>query len=195
MLVRTGALYHDIGKMENPVFYTENQAGTNPHDRMTPKESAQIIISHVTTGIKMAEKEGLPDVILDFIRTHHGTGLAKYFYITEQNAHPDEEIDKTPFTYPGVNPFTREQAILMMADAVEAASRSLKEYTEENITNLVNRIIDSQVSDGFFRECPITFRDISTAKKVLIEKLKSIYHTRITYPELKDGPVGVVRGN
>lgn len=194
MLVRTGALYHDIGKMENPVFYTENQAGTNPHDRMTPKESAQIIIGHVSEGIKMAEKEGLPDVILDFIRTHHGTGLAKYFYITEQNAHPEEEIDKAPFTYPGVNPFTREQAILMMSDAVEAASRSLTEYTEENITNLVNRIIDSQVNDGFFRECPITFRDISTAKKVLIEKLKSIYHTRITYPELKESPVGIVRG-
>lgn len=194
MLVRTGALYHDIGKMENPVFYTENQAGANPHDRMTPKESAQIIIGHVTEGLKMAEKEGLPDVILDFIRTHHGKGLAKFFYITEQNAHPDEEIDKAPFTYPGVNPFTREQAILMMADAVEAASRSLKEYTEENITNLVNRIIDSQVNDGFFRECPITFRDISTAKKVLIEKLKSIYHTRITYPELEESPVGIVRG-
>lgn len=194
-LVRTGALYHDIGKMENPVFFTENQAGTNPHDRMTSKESAQIIISHVTEGIKMAEKEGLPDVILDFIRTHHGHGMAKYFYITEQNAHPDEEIDKAPFTYPGMNPFTREQAILMMADAVEAASRSLAEYTEESITNLVNRIIDGQVAEGFFTECPITFRDISTAKKVLIEKLKSIYHTRITYPELKDGPIGIVRGS
>lgn len=195
MLVRTGALYHDIGKMENPVFFTENQAGTNPHDRMTSKESARIIINHVSEGIRMAEKEGLPDVILDFIRTHHGHGMAKYFYITEQNAHPDEEIDKAPFTYPGVNPFTREQAILMMADAVEAASRSLAEYTEESITNLVNRIIDGQVADGFFTECPITFRDISTAKKVLIEKLKSIYHTRITYPELKDGPIGVVRGS
>lgn len=194
-LVRTGALYHDIGKMENPVFFTENQVGTNPHDRMTSKESAQIIINHVSAGMKMAEKEGLPDVILDFIRTHHGHGMAKYFYITEQNAHPDEEIDKAPFTYPGVNPFTREQAILMMADAVEAASRSLAEYTEESITNLVNRIIDGQVADGFFTECPITFRDISTAKKVLIEKLKSIYHTRITYPELKDGPIGIVRGS
>lgn len=191
-LVRTGALYHDIGKMENPVFFTENQVGTNPHDRMTPKESAQIIVNHVAEGIKMAEKEGLPDVIRDFIRTHHGTGMAKYFYITEQNAHPDEEIDRQPFTYPGVNPFTREQAILMMADAVEAASRSLKEYTEENITALVNKIIDGQVAEGFFTECPITFRDISTAKKVIIEKLKSIYHTRITYPELKGGAIGVV---
>lgn len=193
MLVRTGALYHDIGKMSNPVFFTENQSGVNPHDRMTPKESAQIIIGHITEGVKLAEKNGLPDTIRDFIITHHGAGMAKYFYITEKNAHPDEDIDTAPFTYPGPNPFTREQAILMMADSVEAASRSLKEYTEENITSLVNKIIDGQVNDGFFRECPITFRDIAVAKKVLIEKLKSIYHTRITYPELKDGTVGVVR--
>lgn len=184
LLVRTGALYHDIGKMSNPVFFTENQANTNPHDRMTPTESAQIIINHVSEGVKLADKNGLPDVIRDFILTHHATGMAKYFYITEQNANPDKEIDKALFSYPGPNPFTREQAILMMADGVEAASRSLKEYTEENITNLVNRIIDGLVADGYFRECPITFRDIATAKKVLIEKLKTIYHTRITYPEL-----------
>lgn len=187
LLVRTGALYHDIGKLANPVFFTENQAGVNPHTRMTPKESAQIIIGHVTEGVRLAEKDSLPDVIKNFILTHHGKGLAKYFYNTYKNEHPDEEVDEAPFRYPGPNPFSREQAILMMADSVEAASRSLSEYTEESISTLVNRIIDSQVAEGFFYECPITFRDIATAKRVLIERLKSIYHTRIQYPELKSG--------
>lgn len=185
LLVRTGALYHDIGKMENPVFFTENQVGTNPHDRMTPIESAQVIINHVTEGVRMAERNGLPDVIRDFILTHHGAGKAKYFYITYKNEHPNEDVNEKFFSYPGPNPFTKEQAILMMADSVEAASRSLTEYTEETITTLVNRIIDSQVSEGYFHDCPITFQDIDTAKNVLIEKLKSIYHTRISYPELK----------
>jgi putative nucleotidyltransferase with HDIG domain len=185
LLVRTGALYHDIGKMANPVFFTENQAGVNPHDNMPYTESARIVISHVTDGMKMAEKAGLPAIIKNFILTHHGRGMTKYFYIKQQNEHPDEDIDREPFTYPGPNPFTREQAILMMADAVEAASRSLNEYTEENIYNLVNRIIDSQVSEGYFRECPITFRDIAQAKLVLIDRLKSIYHTRVSYPKLK----------
>ena len=185
LLVRTGALYHDIGKMANPVFFTENQAGVNPHDNMPYTESARIVISHVTEGMKMAEKAGLPAIIKNFILTHHGRGMTKYFYIKQQNDHPDEEIDREPFTYPGPNPFTREQAILMMADAVEAASRSLTEYTEENIANLVGRIIDTQVSEGYFRECPITFRDIALAKIVIIDRLKSIYHTRISYPKLK----------
>ena len=185
LLVRTGALYHDIGKMANPVFFTENQATVNPHDNMPYAESARIVISHVTEGLKMAEKANLPAIIKNFILTHHGHGVTKYFYIKEQNEHPDEEIDKTPFTYPGTNPFTREQAIVMMADAVEAASRSLSEYTEESITNMVNRIIDSQLNEGFFRSCPITFRDIELAKQVLIGRLKNIYHTRISYPELQ----------
>ncbi len=185
LLVRTGALYHDIGKMTNPVFFTENQVSVNPHDRLSCKESAQIIISHVTEGMKLAEKLGLPDNIKQFIRTHHGRGLVKYFYVKYKNEHPDEEVDTEPFRYPGENPFTREQAILMMADAVEAASRSLPEYTEESISNLVNKIIDGQVAEGFFKECPITFLDIAQAKNVLIERLKSIYHTRISYPELK----------
>lgn len=188
LLVRTAALYHDIGKMTNPAFFTENQAGVNPHTRMEPCESAQLIISHVTEGVKLAEKNGVPDVISNFILTHHGTGLAKYFYTTYKNAHPDEEVDETPFHYPGPNPFSREQAILMMADGVEAASRSLPEYTETTISNVVDRIIDTQVNEGFFKECPITFRDIDIAKRVLIERLKSIYHTRIQYPELKKNP-------
>lgn len=184
LLVRTGALYHDVGKMTNPVFFTENQAGVNPHDQLTDLESAQIIISHVTEGLKLAEKFNLPGIIKDFISTHHGTGITKFFYIHYCNEHPDEEVDKELFQYPGPNPFTREQAILMMADTVEAASRSLKEYTAESITSLVNKLIDSQVADGFFKECPITFRDISLAKVVLTERLKSIYHTRISYPHL-----------
>ena len=185
LLVRTGALYHDIGKMTNPVFFTENQAGVNPHDHMSYEDSAKIIISHVTEGVKMAEKYNLPTIIKDFILTHHGRGVTKYFYIKYKNEHPDEDIDMEKFTYPGPNPFTREQAILMMADTVEAASRSLNEYTEESISQLVNKLIDGQVADGFFTECPITFRDISLAKQLIIARLMAIYHTRIQYPELK----------
>ena len=186
-LVRTGALYHDIGKLSNPIYFTENQSGIDPHEMISDIESAQIIIAHVTEGMKMADKYNLPHVIRDFIATHHGLGKAKFFYIRYKNEHPDEPVDDLLFTYPGPNPFTREQACLMMADAVEAASRSLKEYTEKAIRELVERIIDSQVAEGYFRECPITFRDIQYAKTVLIEKLKTIYHTRISYPtEKKD---------
>lgn len=183
-LVRTGALYHDIGKMLNPAFFTENQTGVNPHDELTEERSAQIIISHVTEGLKLADKYHLPKVIRDFISTHHGRSQVKYFYIQWKNKHQGEEPDAKLFTYPGPNPFTREQAILMMCDAVEASSRSLKEFTEESIKELVNRIIDGQVQAGYFRECPITFRDIADAKRVLAESLKTIYHTRIAYPEL-----------
>ncbi|WP_273159181.1 HD family phosphohydrolase [Bacteroides fluxus] len=184
-LVRTGALYHDIGKMENPVFFTENQSGVNPHKNLSYEQSAQVVISHVTDGIKLAEKNNLPKVIKDFITTHHGRGKTKYFYISWKNEHPGEEPNDELFTYPGPNPFTKEQAILMMADAVEAASRSLPEYTEESISSLVDKIIDSQVAEGYFKECPITFKDIATIKSVFKEKLKTIYHTRISYPELK----------
>lgn len=184
LLVRTGALYHDIGKMQNPVFFTENQAKVNPHDALTEMESAQIITGHVEDGLRLAEKYNLPKIIRDFISTHHGDGVAKYFYIKYKNEHPDEDVDMQPFSYPGPNPFTREQAILMMADAVEAASRSLKEYTEESISELVNRIVDGQVESGAFKVCPITFRDIEIAKHVMIDRLKTIYHTRISYPSL-----------
>ena len=184
-LVRTGALYHDIGKIQTPIYFTENQTGVNPHENLSYVDSAQVIISHVTDGLKLADKYNLPDVIKDFIATHHGQGKAKFFYVKYKNEHPNEDIDDLLFTYPGPNPFTREQAILMMADAVEAASRSLPDYTEQSIRDLVNRILDSQVTEGYFRECPITFRDIQYAKTVLIEKLKTIYHTRISYPELK----------
>lgn len=184
-LVRTGALYHDIGKMVNPAFFTENQTSVNPHKSLSYEQSAQVIISHITDGIKLAEKHQLPKVIKDFIRTHHGAGVAKYFYISYKNEHPNEEVDIAKFSYPGPNPFTKEQAILMMADAVEAASRSLSEYTEESINTLIDKIVDGQVSEGYFRECPITFRDIAQVKVLFKEKLKTVYHTRITYPELK----------
>ena len=184
-LVRTGALYHDIGKMVNPAFFTENQSGVNPHKSLSYEQSAQVIISHITDGLKLAEKHNLPKVIKDFISTHHGRGLTKYFYISYKNEHPDEEVDQEKFRYPGPNPFTKEQAVLMMADSVEAASRSLPEYTEESISTLVDKIIDTQVSEGYFKECPITCKDIATVKALFKEKLKTMYHTRISYPELR----------
>lgn len=185
LLVRTGAMYHDIGKLENPIFFTENQGGTNPHACLPYEQSAKIIISHVHDGLRLAEKHHLPEAIKDFIRTHHGLSKAKYFYISYQNEHPGEEVDVSLFTYPGPNPHSMETAILTMADAVEAASRSLPEYTEENIANLVDRIVDGQVAEGYFRDCPITFKDITDIKTVFKEKLRTMYHTRITYPELK----------
>ena len=184
-LVRTGALYHDIGKMLNPAFFTENQSGINPHKSLSYEQSAQVIINHIYDGVKLAEKHNLPKVIKDFIKTHHGKGVAKYFYISYQNEHPGEEVDIEKFSYPGPNPFTKEQAILMMADAAEAASRSLPEYTEESISTLIDKIIDGQVAEGYFKECPITFKDIALVKALFKEKLKMVYHTRITYPELK----------
>ena len=185
-LARTGALYHDIGKMENPAFFTENQGNaTNPHQALSYEQSAQVVISHVTDGLKLAEKSNLPKVIKEFITTHHGAGQTKYFYISWKNEHPGEEPDSSLFSYPGPNPFTAEQAILMMADAVEAASRSLQEYTEESIDQLVDKIINTQVAEGYFNNCPITFQDIQTVKNVFKTKLKSMYHPRIKYPELK----------
>ena len=185
-LVRTGALYHDIGKMENPAFFTENQlGGVNPHKNLSFEQSAKVVISHVTDGLKLAEKNNLPSIVRDFISTHHGRGKTKYFYISWKNEHPGEEPDENVFTYPGPNPTTKEQAILMMADSVEAASRSLPEYTEESISNLVEKIIESQVSEGYFRDCPITFKEIGQIKATFKEKLTTIYHTRISYPELK----------
>ena len=172
--------------MINPAFFTENQSGVNPHKKLTYEQSAKIIISHVTDGYKLAEKYRLPEEVKNFILTHHGRGVTKYFYIMYKNDHPHEEINEEAFRYPGPNPFTKEQAILMMADSIEAASRSLKEYTEESIAALVEKIIDSQVAEGFFKECPITFSDIAHVKELFKEKLKIMYHTRISYPELKD---------
>lgn len=183
-LVRTAALYHDIGKLANPPFFTENQSGVNPHDSLSYQQSARIITEHVPDGKKLAEKYHLPQDIIHFIDTHHGSGMAKYFYIKYHNEHPGEDTDTTPFNYGGTDPDTKETAILMMADAVEASSRSLTEYTEETIGNLVDKIIDTQVEEGHFKECPITFKEISQVKSIFKEKLKTIYHTRISYPEL-----------
>ncbi len=185
LLVRTGAMYHDIGKLENPIFFTENQGNTNPHACLPYEQSAKIIINHVTDGLRLAEKHNLPAAIKDFIATHHGLSKAKYFYISYQNEHPGEEIDESLFTYPGPDPHSMETAILMMADSVEAASRSLSEYTEENIANVVDRVIDSQIAEGRFRNCPITFKDITDIKIVFKEKLRTVHHARISYPELK----------
>lgn len=183
-LVRTGALYHDIGKTANPAYYIENQKGmSNPLETKDRKEAAQIIISHVTEGIRLAKEEGLPQDIIDFIRTHHGAGLTKYFYLNYKKEHPEEEVDPADFSYEGPNPQTTEQAILMMADTVEAASRSLPDYSEKTITQLVNNIIDNQMAEKFYDECPINFRDIAEAKQVLIDRLMAIYHTRIAYPK------------
>ena len=183
-LVRTGALYHDIGKLENPVFFTENQSGTNPHDNLPYEQSAQIIIQHVKNGLRLADKYQLPSVIKEFISTHHGRSLAKYFYVSFKNDYPEKEIDERMFTYPGPNPTTLEQAILMMADSIEAASRSLNKYTEESLNNMVDRIIDEQVASGYFSQCPISFLEIADAKEVFKTKLRTMYHTRIQYPEL-----------
>lgn len=184
LLVRTGALYHDIGKTNNPIYFTENQnGGINPHSALTEVESAQIIIKHVTEGLEIAKHEGLPQSIQNFISTHHGLSKTGYFYISYKNAHPDEEVDESLFTYPGPKPTTREQAILMMADCVEAASHSLKEYTEENISSMVDNIIDKQVDSKTYSLSPLTFQDIDIIKNVFKTRLMAIYHTRISYPK------------
>lgn len=182
-LVRTAALYHDIGKMENAPFFTENQSGVNPHDKLSPQESARIITDHVEKGLELAEKFGLPKEISGFIASHHGKGVARYFYIKYAQAHPGEEPDTKVFSYPGPNPYSKETAVLMMADAVEAASRSLKEYTEESIGELVNKIIDTQIQEGYFKDCPISWQEINKVKDTFKEKLRTMYHTRISYPE------------
>lgn len=182
-LVRTGALYHDIGKVSNPAFFTENQHGVNPHDALTPLQSARIVIGHVTDGLKKAEKAKLPQTIRDFIAQHHGRGQARYFYTTYCNQHPDEDVDPTPFTYPGPNPQTREASLVMMADAVEAASRSLPDHSPEAISALVNKIIDAQVAQGLHNESPLSFRDVNEIKEVFVNRLRTMYHSRISYPE------------
>lgn len=184
-LVRTGALYHDIGKIKNPAFYTENQHGVNPHDALDPIQSARIVTGHVNEGLALAEKAKLPKVIRNFISEHHGAGKARYFYTTYCNAHPDEEVDPANFTYPGPNPQSKETSLLMMADSVEAASRSMTDHSPEAISALVNKIIDSQIAEGLHNESPISFRDVSTIKEMFAQRLRTMYHSRISYPELK----------
>ena len=182
-LVRAGALYHDIGETKNSAFFTENQIGENPHDHlMRPQDSAKIVIDHVHNGLKIAEDANLPKVIKDLIAQHHGKGVTRYFYYKAREASPDQDVDKTPFTYPGPNPQTKEAAILMMADACEAATKSLNDHSEEAIAAMVNRIIDGQVTDGLLREAPISFRDVETVKSLFIERLRTAYHARVAYP-------------
>lgn len=184
-LVRAGALYHDIGKTRNPAFFTENQHGVNPHSTLDPRQSAGIIIRHVTDGIKIAEKYKLPQVIKDMILQHHGKSTARYFLTTCQNQHPGEEIDPAPFTYPGPNPRSAEASLLMMADVVEAASRSLPDHSPEAISALVNRLIDGQVEAGLHKDSPLSFRDVSIIKQAFIDRLRTMYHVRIAYPDRK----------
>ncbi|MCM1109815.1 MAG: HDIG domain-containing protein [Clostridium sp.] len=182
-LVRAGALYHDIGKIDNPAFFTENQHGVNPHDALSPLQSARIVIGHVTDGLRRADRAKLPSIIRQFISEHHGRGQARYFYTTYRNAHPDEDVDPAPFTYPGPNPQSRETSILMMADAVEAASRSLSDHTPAAINALVNKIIDTQISEGLHSESPLSFRDVNEIKEVFAQRLRTMFHSRISYPE------------
>lgn len=184
-LVRAGALYHDIGKTKNPAFFTENQHGVNPHNSLTPVQSARVIISHVTDGLRMAEKAKLPKAIRDMIVQHHGKTTTRYFYNTYCNAHPGEDVDPTPYTYPGPNPQTKEASLLMMADVVEAASRSLPDHNPETIAALVNKLIDGQVAEGLHKDSPLSFRDITTIKKAFTDTLLTMYHVRIAYPDRK----------
>ena len=184
LLMRTAALYHDIGKLKNPAFFIENQSGVNPHDELNdPLRSSKIIINHVLDGIEMAKKNGLPEEIIDFIRTHHGTSTTGYFYKIYQQQNPGEKVDRARFAYPGPTPFSKETSILMMADAVEAASRSLDKPNEEALKTLVETIIDHQAIEEQFVHADITFKDISDIKKIFIKKLMNIYHVRIDYPK------------
>ncbi|MDC0177722.1 HDIG domain-containing protein [Polaribacter sp.] len=183
MLVRVGALYHDIGKMLNPMYFTENQStGVNPHNDLSPRDSSKIITEHVIKGIELAKKHKLPDRVIDFIRTHHGTSLTYYFYMKEQELNPETTIDITKFQYQGPIPFSKETAILMMCDAAEAASKSLTMPTSQSISDLIDKIINKQMADNQFLNSDITFREIEIIKKVIKKKLMNIYHLRIEYP-------------
>ncbi|MBQ8101239.1 MAG: HDIG domain-containing protein [Paludibacteraceae bacterium] len=189
LLVRTGALYHDIGKLSCPQNFTENQAdGNNPLTAMSEAEAAQTIISHVSEGVRMARKHHLPAVIINFIESHHGTSKVRYFYNTYVNKHPGEPVDERLFTYPGPKPSSKEAVILMMADAVEARSRSLSQYTEESISQMVEQMVAAQIADGQFSEARLSFYDMETVKAVFKEKLIQMNHHRIAYPELKNKP-------
>ena len=186
LLARVGALYHDVGKISNPPFFVENQAkGNNPHNKLNAEESSIIITNHVKDGVKIAKDFGLPKSIIEFIETHHGKSVTRYFYNQYVNEHPDEEVDINKFSYTGPNPYTKEQAIVMMCDTVEAASRSLPEYNDESINKLVDKIVDAQIIEHYLDRAPITLKEIGEAKEILKEKLKNIYHTRIAYPEIK----------
>lgn len=185
LLVRTGALYHDIGKMTDPLYYVENQNGVeNPLLKMDPRDAAQVIISHVSEGEKIARRNHLPEVVVNFITSHHGTSLVRYFYNTYCNAHPGEEVNEALFRYPGSKPTSKEGAILMMADAIEARSRSLDDFSEASIAKAVNQMIDAQIADGQYAETPLSFKDVEDIRRVFVSRLTAMNHHRITYPTL-----------
>jgi putative nucleotidyltransferase with HDIG domain len=187
LLAKVGALYHDIGKVASPLYFTENQnGGFNPHDELDYRESAAIIIQHVRTGLELAKKYHLPTTVQDFIRTHHGTTMTGYFYAKQRNEHPDEPINPSDFQYPGPTPFSRETAVVMIVDSVEAACKSLKNHDSESINQLVDRVVDSKISDNQLQNCDLTFGDITRVKKMLKTKMLSIYHARISYPVVKN---------
>jgi putative nucleotidyltransferase with HDIG domain len=189
LLIRAGALYHDIGKMSNPLYFIENQkTGNNPHEELTPEQSAQIIISHVLKGVEIARKNQLPEVVVDFIRTHHGTTKVDYFYNLSVKNNPDKLVDEELFRYPGPIPFSKESAVLMIADSVEAASRAMKEYTEQSINNLVDKIVDHKLMQKQFMNANITMKEISQVAAIFKSMLKSIHHVRIDYDLLKKKP-------
>jgi cyclic-di-AMP phosphodiesterase PgpH len=182
LLVRAGALYHDIGKLENPLYFIENQSsGFNPHDKLPYEESAQIIIRHVSKGAELARKHSLPEIVIDFIRTHHGNTRVDYFYQSFLKNYPEKGIDENIFRYPGPIPFSKETGVLMLADSVEAASRSLREPDAQSISNLVDRIVSYKLDQGQLNDCDITLKDLQTIKDIFKKMLMSIYHVRIDY--------------
>jgi cyclic-di-AMP phosphodiesterase PgpH len=187
-LVRAGALYHDIGKIVSPGFFIENQAlGINPHDQMNYLKSAEVIISHVKAGVRMGKKHKLPEALIEFIATHHGTTKAQYFYLKHQEENPDDTVNEDSFVYPGPLPHTREAAVVMIVDGIEAASRSLKEKNMENLKDLIDKMVDQKIRDRQLEESNLTFRDIKIIKETLLNKLINIYHVRIEYPKEKGG--------
>ena len=188
LLVRTAALYHDIGKLKNPEYFIENQNGKNPHDALGPKESAKIIIDHVRDGITMAKKAGLPELVIDFIRTHHGTTRAEYFYRTYIENHPERKVEEADFTYPGPRPATKEQTILMIADSVEAACKSLKNPTEQELSDFIDNIIRGKATSGQLEKSNLTFQELEVCRRTFKSILKSTYHVRIAYPDKQDDP-------
>ena len=187
LLAKVGALYHDIGKIQNPFYFTENQtSGFNPHDELDYEESARMITSHVTKGLELAEKYKLPSEVQDFIRTHHGTTYTGYFYAKEKERHPDGNFDVTAFRYPGPRPYSRETAVVMIVDSVEAACRSLKVHTKETTDEMIDNLIDGKIKEGQLDNCPLSYGDIAKMRKMLKTKMMSIYHVRVEYPRIKN---------
>jgi len=183
LLVRTGALYHDIGKIKHPEYFIENQAGRNPHEDLTPEESAHIIIEHVSNGVEIARKNGLSQHIIDFICTHHGSSTVRYFYSLQQKLQAGKDVDRSKFVYSGPVPFSKEMVALMMCDSIEAASRSLKEINRQIISDLVDNIVNYQIQENQYEDANITYREINIAKQIVKNRLMNIYHSRIEYPK------------